>query len=353
MKTNQRIEIVCSTQRGVSSMSVRSRIAIRSVLAERYRDVRITIVNSLHDLEALTARRPDLVIIGMRFIAVDPVLGIHATDRIWISDYLDEQNIAYAGSSKIAHELEFNKHLAKQRIHRAGLKTSPYYVARLNHALHKADINLRYPVFIKPTNRGGGNGIDAQSVAYTFIQLRAKVRSIGALLKTDSLIEEYLPGREFSVAILRDKRSAEFSVMPIELTVGADVAGVSMLSGAVKLSDVEVVSAVLDPVLYTKVTQLALSVFNTLGARDYGRIDIRLGSDGVPNFLEANLIPSLISGYGSFPRACVINKGIDYKTMILRIAALGLARKTTVDDGIMAETSYGISQPLSGSAVLL
>jgi len=67
-----------------------------------------------------------------------------------------------------------------------------------------------------------------------------------------------------------------------------------------------------------------------LGARDYGRIDIRLDATGTPHFLEANLIPSLISGYGSFPKACVMNIGLEYEPMIMRIANLGLSRN--IDD---------------------
>lgn len=71
---------------------------------------------------------------------------------------------------------------------------------------------------------------------------------------------------------------------------------------------------------------LALASFHALGARDYGRIDIRLDSDGVANFLEANLIPSLISGYGSFPKACELNIGLEYEPMIISITELGLIR---------------------------
>jgi hypothetical protein len=52
-----------------------------------------------------------------------------------------------------------------------------------------------------------------------------------------------------------------------------------------------------------------------------------LDAAGQPNFLEANLIPSLISGYGSFPKACLLNLGLDHPAMIRHIVELGLAHQ--------------------------
>lgn len=108
-----------------------------------------------------------------------------------------------------------------------------------------------------------------------------------------------------------------------------------MLSQAVKSADREQAVAVLDKAIYSKVTALALAVFTALGARDYGRIDIRMDEHGTPHFLEANLIPSLISNYGSFPKACVINLGLDYESMILRIVRLGFGRQLPVIDKLL------------------
>ena len=146
------------------------------------------------------------------------------------------------------------------------------------------------------------------------------------------LIEEYLPGREFSVAVLKDDFSAGHLAMPIELIAPPDKNGSRILSGSVKSSNAEQALEVTDPVIKSKVTALALDAFYALGARDYGRIDIRLDKTGAPHFLEANLIPSLISGYGSFPKACILNIGLGYEAMIMRIARLGLARNTNVNE---------------------
>jgi D-alanine-D-alanine ligase len=326
-KINQHIEIVRSTTKGLSSMSKVSCDSIFATLSKHFARVGITVINNLSDLEGLLSVSPDLVFLGMEFIPSDPGLGLADPNKIWLSDFLDGHNIAYTGSSQLAHELERNKPLAKQSVLDAGLRTSAFCVIEQNQPLGSNDIYLNYPLFIKPTSRGGGQGIDSDSVVHSFEQLRVKVQAITTKLRSDVLIEEYLPGREFSVAILKDEYSAGFLAMPLELVAPPDKNGARLLSGQIKSSNAEEVLVVTDEVVKSKVTALALDVFRALGARDYGRIDIRLDAAGSPHFLEANLIPSLISGYGSFPKACVLNIGMEYEAMIMRIAKLGLARK--------------------------
>ena len=95
-----------------------------------------------------------------------------------------------------------------------------------------------------------------------------------------------------------------------------------------------------DTRLRSEVCQLALDSFSALGGRDYGRIDIRLNRNGEPQFLEANLIPSIIDGYGSFPKACQINLGLDYESMVLQIVRLGLAHHIPDSTKKLVATNY-------------
>ena len=324
--TAKHIEIVRSTKPWLSSMSQVSSDAILAVLTKQYTEVGVTIVNSLSDLETLVEMQPDLVFLGMKYVPEDPLLGRHGP-KIWLADYLDKHGIAYTGSGSKSHELELNKHLAKQSVLDAGLDTPLFCVVNRNQKLTRGDIGLSFPLFIKPTNRGGGLGIDSDSVANNFYELETKTQSIATNLQSDSLIEQYLPGREFSVAILRQEDSEEFAAMPIELVAPLDKRGLRLLSGKVKASNSEDAIMVTDRTIRSKVMALAMQVFETLGARDYGRIDIRLDKTGTPHFLEANLLPSLISDYGSFPKACVLNSQLAYEPMILNIVRLGLARQ--------------------------
>jgi D-alanine-D-alanine ligase len=335
MNADLRIEIVASTQSGLGPMIRKSREAVLAVLAKHYARVKITIVNDLADLEALVRRRPDLVFLGMKLVLADQSLGLRDPAKIWVGQYLDEHGIAYTGSNHLAHQLEINKAVAKRRAQAAGLKTSPFYVIDKNQRSAVKDMPLKFPVFIKPTSRGAGQGIDSRSVANNHLELQSKVRSLAIELHSDSLVEEYLPGREFSVAILKDGASADFSVMPIELIAPPDEHGARLLSAKVKTADTELSIEVKDGIIKSEVCELAIDIFHALGARDYGRIDIRLDESGTPHFLEANLMPSLKRSDGNyFPKACALNLDLDYEQMILNIIKPGLARAQRPDESM-------------------
>ena len=326
-KINKRIEIVSSAHLGLSSMSWPSRQAIEVVLAKHYVDVRITIINSLTDLEALVIRQPDLVFLGMECLLADQTLGLLGSNKIWLAEYLDEQGIAYTGSSQRAIEISRDKSLAKQVIREAGLNTAPFWVVGRNQLLVMDQLSIPFPLFVKPVSRGGGAGIDSDSVVYDFEHLKAKVLSIAVKHRSDSLIEEYLPGREFSVAILKSEISAGYSVMPIELIAQPDEHGRRLLGRQAKLDDFEQAIAITDQTIKSQISSLALGVFSALTARDFARIDIRIDKSGNPQFLEANPIPCLIGGYGSFHKACLINLNMDYESMILSIVRLAMDRQ--------------------------
>jgi D-alanine-D-alanine ligase len=348
MKINKRIEIVSSTEHSLSSMSKVSRTSAKAALAKYFTSVNITIINSVSDLQALVARKPDLIFLGMSFLPVNPALGWEDPEKIWLSDYLELHEIAYTGSNQSAGLLERNKHLAKQRMLASGLVTSPFFVVAQSEVLRPSDVNLAYPLFVKPTNRGGGLGIDSNSLVQTFEQLQSKTRSIAAELHSESLVEQYLPGREFSVAILRKEHSSELLAMPLELIAPLDQNGARILSGKIKSLDTESFVEVNDSVISSKVTSLALDAFQALGARDYGRIDVRLDAEGEAYFLEANLLPSLMDGYGNFPKACLLNIGLEYEHMIVRIAKLGLARSTDdIEDVFESIVINGSATPVA------
>ena len=59
----------------------------------------------------------------------------------------------------------------------------------------------------------------------------------------------------------------------------------------------------------------------------FGRIDIKMDDKGIPNFIEANLMPGLQKGY--FYRSCSMNLKINYEQMITKISqnALNHPRK--------------------------
>jgi D-alanine-D-alanine ligase len=322
-KIDAYIEIVGSSNPRLNAMAEDSQQTMLAVLGKQYTKVGITLVDNQADLEGLVAKKPDLVVLGMKLVLLDPSKSYDDSPKVWLSNYLKQHQIAFTGSDTDALMLEFNKHEAKQKVINAGLQSSAYFVSTILSPTFKH--TLRFPLFVKPTNRGDSKGIDEKSVVYSDIELASKITSIHKDYSSDALVEEYLPGREFSVAVLRMPSSEVLHAMPIEIKAPADKQGNCFLSEAVKEADSEKVMAVTDPTLKAALNALAVGVFEALGSRDYGRIDMRLDSLGVPQFIEANLMPGL-SDHGYLSRCFYLNNQVGYSEMISAIVELALEK---------------------------
>jgi D-alanine-D-alanine ligase len=169
-KSNTTIEIVISTNKSLSSMSLISREAAKVVLDKKYHKVQITEVNNLQDLNELVSRKPDLAFLGMKYVPSDPIMSSLTHSKSWLSNQLLESGICYTGSGYAASRLEHNKQLAKHRISNCGLKTAPSQVIRRNGSFTESDITVPYPIFIKPVDGGGGSGINNKSLQTTAVQ---------------------------------------------------------------------------------------------------------------------------------------------------------------------------------------
>lgn len=330
-KINKHIEIVRSDIKALSSMGEKSCLMIFELLKKHYVSVGISTVNDVSSLEDLVAKRPDLVFLGVKYVPVKDTYENGQNNRIWVSGYLESNGINYTGSTNPAIALDFDKAAAKLVVSAAGINTPLFFTTRVGQFSSESDLPLKFPLFIKPPNTGGGKGIGADSVVRDYAGFCAKVESIDNNYNSQSLVETYLTGREFSVAILGGKTPEELIVMPVELLTPKNKNGDRILSKKVKREDAEKIIPIIDPVIYESIEAVAIRIFNALGARDYGRIDLRFDNFGVPHFLEANLIPGLafhdFTSY--FTSACMINRKMDYQSMILHIVNLGLTRGTT------------------------
>jgi D-alanine-D-alanine ligase len=327
MKTQLHIEIAVTKIKSLSSMSSKSSTMIKNALQKHYTKVGIYVVNSVEDLERLADSKPDVVFIGFKKI---PKYGLspETTDyNIWIAQYLADRGILTTGSPSTAIKLEQNKEKAKDAVLAAGFATSPYFVASTGQYKLESDLPIDFPLFLKPPNQGAGAGVDAESVVRTFAEYEAKILSLSEENGSDALVEKYYSGREFTVALMRDSATEKLLIMPIEQLPLKNSRGDAVIGHAMKESDTETaVSLIENEVIKQAVSTLAHAVFTTLGARDYGRIDMRLDEYGVPHFLEANLIPGLIDGSGNFQKACEMNIGMKHEEMIVHLVELARNR---------------------------
>jgi D-alanine-D-alanine ligase len=139
-----------------------------------------------------------------------------------------------------------------------------------------------------------------------------------------ALVEEYLPGREFTVAVLGQR------VLPAMEIVFTKAAGKHPLYTLEhKLAWVDAVRyqapAKVSPALGRELERAARCVFSTLGCRDLARIDFRLDARGRPCFIECNPLPGLSPGWSDL---CLIAEaaGISYHRLVGDILEPALRR---------------------------
>jgi len=296
--------------------------SVKDVLSRHYSKVEVSVIHNEAELNDIAVKNPDLVISGIKYLGFcEESIKRNSSNKIWFSDFLDDNHIKYMGSSRIALEFEYDKSKAKKQVSSCGLRTADSFTASPAQ-FNSNEIFIDYPLFIKPLFEGDSRGIDAQSLVHNFKEYEAKVQSIHDNQNTQSLIEKYLSGKEYTVGVIQDFENDTFQINPVEILVERINGNFAVLGFDEKLADKELVLEIKNDTVKTLVSDLALAAFKALGASGYGRIDIKMDDSGVPFFLEANLIPGL--GHGYFYRCYKLNGGSSYEQMLLDIVGHSL-----------------------------
>ena len=288
---------------------------ILRILTERYQNVSITEINCEENLEALVKRKPDLVFSGVKYFYFNK-------KKIWLNDYLELNDILYIASSKSALLKESNKSRAKKIMHKLKITTADFFTTEPGEHKNENSIPIPFPLFIKPITGGDSRGIDANSIVHNYEDFKKKVLDIKLKQHSRCLVEKYLSGKEYSVGIFKDNVDGSIEALPIEIIVKENVNGHHILDFDIKKNDEEEVVTVLDKRIFKQLCTIGKKSFVALGGKSFGRIDIKMDHLGRPHFIEANLMPGLRKGY--FFRSCLLNLGINYEQMILKITANGL-----------------------------
>ncbi|HMA17733.1 MAG TPA: ATP-grasp domain-containing protein [Thermoanaerobaculia bacterium] len=246
-----------------------------------------------------------------------------------IAAYLDLLDQQYTGAGPHSLYLAQDKALAKKIFAFHGIKT-PYFATSYRGKLdHSHDIS--FPLIVKPTSEDGSIGIDASSVVESVKELMEKIHYIHEEFDSPALIEEYIEGREIYAAVLGNENP---EVLPmVELDLSKLPKGTPKIAGKEVKWDKETeaykvtksaVAEDLEESTVKRLSDTALSAYQALKLRDYGRIDMRLTKKGEVFVIEANPNPWLAST-AEFAIAAK-KAGRNYSQLIAEIVDLARAR---------------------------
>jgi D-alanine--D-alanine ligase len=238
---------------------------------------------------------------------------------------LEALGVPFCGSDAAAMVLTLDKGLARSVVAAKGIPVPRGQVFRSHR--DPLDPALRFPLFCKPVAEGSSKGVSPAGVVHSELELRQVIAPLVERYRQGVLVEEYLPGREFTVAVLESPGRHTLAPMEIVFTEHAGPFPVYAFAHKQAFGD-EVrydVPAKIDMNLRDRIDAVVLGAFDALGCRDVSRIDVRLDADGEPHFIECNPLPGLTPGWSDL---CLIADaaGISYNDVIGRILERGLAR---------------------------
>jgi D-alanine-D-alanine ligase len=300
--------------------------AVEQALASRHQ---VTLVDA--DLDAFAAFRR---LRGQIDLVFNIAEGLHGASREGqIPAMLDMLEIPYTGSEPLTLGLCLDKRRAKEILRYNHVPTPRFWTIT---TLAELPRRLPYPLMVKPTLEGSSKGVTDCSLVHNRNELRRQAEWVLTTYRQPALIEEFLPGREFTVAMLGNGETLR--ALPIvEINFATLPAGVNPIYSyeAKWVWDREedplrifTCPAAIETGLRQEIESVCAKAFNALDCRDWCRIDVRLDTKGHPQVIELNPLPGILprpEQNSCFPKAARA-AGMSYDTLILGVVEAAAKR---------------------------
>lgn len=283
LKENRRkkIVVVCGGTSTEAEVSRRTGKAIADALISKNYNVELLELNP--QTFAATIREKDCSIV------FNAVHGKYGEDGL-IQGTLDMLKIPYTGSGVLAAALTMDKVATKHFLNSAQISTPKFAVYRevdrRDELASEIEKNFGLPVVIKAAAQGSSIGVTIVENSADIDEAIDKAFMFG----DEILVEEFISGRELTVAVFGNEDDAEaLPVIEITTTTGRYDYKTKYTKGM----STHIVPAELDDELTAEVQRLAIAAFKICKCAGVARIDIMLSKDNVPYVIEVNSVPGM------------------------------------------------------------
>lgn len=199
-----------------------------------------------------------------------------------IQSVLEVLEIPYTGSGVASSALGMDKLRTKQLLEGAGLPTPRFTVMDASSDYERIISTFGLPLIVKPTLEGSSLGmtrvesIEQLKTAYIHAKEYAG----------DVLVEQWVTGAEYTVAILEQQ--------PLPIIQLKTSHAFYDYSAKYQSNDTEYLCPCgLSEEAEAEIQRLALSAFNSVGAKGWGRVDLMCDVDNKPWLIEINTVPGM------------------------------------------------------------
>ena len=233
-----------------------------------------------------------------------------------MQEICEKKKLVFTGCDSKTSRLAFDKMACKKTLKQAKVPVPDAIEIKGDGQLGAVDSKLKMmgnKFVIKPVRQGSSVGIEiVEGLEEAKNAAKRCLADFG-----DCIIEEFVAGREITVGILDGTALPVIEIKTAHQFYDYDA----------KYND-DTTQYLFDTIAekgtLRRINDVALKSFNTLGCRDFGRVDMILGTDNIPYVIEINTIPGFTT-HSLLPKAAA-KAGIDISQLCLRIIKAALRR---------------------------
>ncbi|MDR1546868.1 MAG: D-alanine--D-alanine ligase, partial [Deltaproteobacteria bacterium] len=234
---------------------------------------------------------PELVRQADRFDLAFPALHGPLGEDGTVQGLLELAGLPYVGSGVLASAQCMDKAATKAVYRTLGLPVVEDLVSQAGEAPQaaaaRAAAALGLPLVVKPLNQGSSVGL---TIAAT-VEAAAEALMEAWRLHPTALVERHVQGREFTVAVLGNRRPQ--ALPPIEIVPAPGHVFFDYQAKYEPGQAQEICPASLEDVQTARISELAVAAHRGLGCRGLSRTDFILDGAGEFRLLETNTLPGL------------------------------------------------------------
>ncbi len=253
--------------------------------------------------------------------------GTYKSREAQIPCVLEMLGIPYSGSDPQCLSICLDKPLTKKLVAISGICTPRWkLVTNVSQLTDIEHTPFPLPALIKPAYEGSSKGIRSNSIARTTTQLIEITTSVLERYQQPVLVEEFIAGDDITVGMIGNSPANVLGIMRVlpKKNTQHFVYSLEMKRDWEQLLEYEC-PANLPPATTEQIAKASIRIFETLGCRDFARIDFRLGQDGNSYFLEINPLPGLNPKSSDLP-IMASKMGMSYQHLIIEILKSALQR---------------------------
>jgi len=220
--------------------------------------------------------------------------GIHGRNReSQVPLFLEMNGIPFVGGDALSLGITLDKLVAKKLFISENIPTPRFFQVKSGEDAEQKN-TIGFPLIVKTRHEGSSKGISLQSRVNDNAALKRQSDLINTTYAQPALVEEFIEGTEFTVAVLGNEEPKAMPVVQVSLDGNTELGEQFYANEYITSNRLQYICpAKISRELTQKIQDLAVRVYQCVECKDFGRVDFRVDRQGNPYVLEINPLPSL------------------------------------------------------------